>query len=247
MNEIELLKAVIGYTRIGFRDGCSHLHLQETMSFCSLFSDLSSPHLLVACAGIASLQGAIFPEEWSDIQNAHPKRRREFIAGRRVARQLSQSLGFPDYPLRRSAQRTPLWRHGATGSISHSATICVAAVARKAVIPALGIDIEALGRVKPKLWGLIFTASEQERLYALSTTEARLAATVMFSAKESFYKLQYSITGNWVGFHDVEVRLIDESRCRIAPVSSQPDVWHQPDIHVERVGPDHVATFMQMK
>jgi len=247
MNENELLKAVIGCARTGFRDGCGHLHLQETVNFCSLFSDLSSPHLRVACAGIASLQGVIFPEERLDIQNAHPKRRREFIAGRRMARQLSQSLGFPDYSLRRSAQRTPLWRHGATGSISHSATICAAAVARKAAIPALGIDIEALGRVRPELWGSIFTESEQEFLYALSTIEACLAATVMFSAKESFYKLQYSMTGNWVGFHDVEVKLIDESRCRIAPVSSQADVWHQPDIHVERVGSDHVATLMHMK
>lgn len=223
------------------------MHPQKTVSLRPLFSLISSQKLLVASADIASLQGVIRPDEWLDIQHAHPTRRSEFIAGRRMVRQLSQSLGFPDYALRRSAQRAPLWRHGSTGSISHSATICVAAVAYKAAFPALGIDIETLGRVKPKLWSSIFTVSEQAFLCALGKKEARFAATVMFSAKESFYKLQHSLTGNWVGFQDVEVKLIDDSRCRVLPVSGQPDVWHQPHIHIERVGPDHLATFMHMK
>ena len=52
------------------------------------------------------------------------------------------------------------------------------------------------------------TGDEIEReLAGLNATQRQLRTALIFSAKESFYKLQHPLTGVSLGFHTVEVRI----------------------------------------
>jgi hypothetical protein len=61
-------------------------------------------------------------EERSIVAAAVDSRRREFAAGRILARRLLQSLGF-DGPLKRNSDGTPVWPAGIFRSITHCATL----------------------------------------------------------------------------------------------------------------------------
>ena len=68
---------------------------------------------------------------------------------------------------------------------------------------------------------MICTSAELEWLERQAPEERSLLATLIFSAKEAFYKCQFSLTHGWLGFRDVElkfeadtfaVRLIDPGK-----------------------------------
>jgi 4'-phosphopantetheinyl transferase EntD len=73
-----------------------------------------------------------------------------------------------------------------------------------------------LGRVEPKLWREVFRAEEIDRLNLLSDSQQVEIATAMFSAKEAFYKCQFTLTRRWLEFKDVCVEMgTDSFRIRI--------------------------------
>jgi len=108
-----------------------------------------------------------------------------------------------DASLREAPDRRPHWPDSIAGSITHTDTYCAAAVARRADLAGVGIDAERLGRVEDALLPRICTEDEQARLATLSPSERALAATLIFSAKEAFYKCHVSAGGGLLGFHDV--------------------------------------------
>ena len=79
---------------------------------------------------------------------------------------------------------------------------------------AIGIDAEVVGRVSPDIWPLILIPNELAWLESSPPTEQTDFATLLFSAKESFYKCQYEITGQWLEFKDVEIRVTDDDSGR---------------------------------
>jgi 4'-phosphopantetheinyl transferase EntD len=98
-----------------------------------------------------------------------------------------------------------------TGSITHTSGFCAAVLAPKTQLRAVGIDTEIAGGVKPELWRGICTPEETAWLRSLPQIRQLAAATVIFSAKEAFYKCQFALTGEWLGFHDASVQLPDWS------------------------------------
>jgi 4'-phosphopantetheinyl transferase EntD len=78
-------------------------------------------------------------------------------------------------------------------------------------VSALGVDIERMGRVVPELWPQLMRDEELSRLQTLSARERDVSATLIFSAKEAFYKAQYSLTGTWVDFGDAAIELLIDS------------------------------------
>jgi 4'-phosphopantetheinyl transferase EntD len=148
---------------------------------------------------------ALLPEEQQYLSRAAPKRIHEFAAGRACARAALANLGHAGVALLMSAERVPLWPAGATGSITHTDTFCAAVVAPTRQIRALGLDVEPAQSVKPQLWRRICTAQELAMLQAHDEHSALAAATLIFSAKEAFYKCQYMLTGEWLGFTDINV------------------------------------------
>jgi 4'-phosphopantetheinyl transferase EntD len=131
-------------------------------------------------------------------------RRAEFAAGRTFARRALAALGFTQQPIGSGPGREPLWPRGIVGSITHCDGYCAAAVARSEGDRWLGIDAEP-GRPLPE--GLIYQIASKHEL----ENAARLSESIrnwdrlLFSAKESIYKVWYPIRKTWLDFKDISI------------------------------------------
>ena len=214
------------------------------MTIHPLLTDLAGPDLAIAWAPLEALSGDSHPDEWEDIASAAPNRQKEFAAGRQLVRALSDQLGLPPAPLRRGEDRAPVWPSDRTGSLSHCDTLCVAAVGKRSAIQAIGVDVETIGRVEEKLWPTLFTEKEADYFSSLAAETVALETTLFFSAKEAFYKCQYPLTQEWVGFQDVEITRTDQHALAIAPTRSAAQACHAAPIHTVEIRESHVATVM---
>ena len=214
------------------------------MTIRPLLPDLTGPDLAIAWAPLETLSGDLHPDEWEDIASAAPNRQKEFSAGRTLARALSDQLGLPPAPLRRGEDRSPVWPSDRTGSLSHCDTLCVAAVGKRNAVQSVGVDVETIGRVEQKLWPTVFTEKEADYFSSLASDTVALETTLFFSAKESFYKCQYPLTQEWVGFQDVEITRADSHALAIAPTRGAAQAWHAAPIHTVEISESHVATVM---
>jgi len=147
----------------------------------------------------------LLPAEAQFLGKALRKRAQEFAAGRVCARRLLAEFGIRDFPLAVAEDRQPLWPDGIVGSITHTTGFCAAVVAQKNRLAAIGLDCEIAAGVKPELWSAICTPDESLWLSSLPESERKPAATLIFSAKEAFYKCQYPLTRERLRFHDVSV------------------------------------------
>lgn len=163
----------------------------------------------------------LYPVEHEYIVRAIPKRAAEFAAGRACARAAMSVLGIEPTAIPGGQDRAPLWPEGVVGSITHTDHYCLAVVGESAKFASLGVDVEAAGRLKPDLWRLTLHPDERAALEGMDEAAAQAQATLLFSAKEAFYKCQYALTRGWVGFEDVivsvgpdrfEVTLVNETR-----------------------------------
>ena len=209
-----------------------------------LLPDLTGPDLAIGWAQLEALSGDPHPDEREDIASAAPNRQKEFVAGRQLARALSDQLGLPPAPLRRAEDRAPVWPSDRTGSLSHCDTLCVAAVGKRSAIQSVGVDVETIGRVEQKLWPTLFTEKEADYFNSLAPAVVALETTLFFSAKESFYKCQYPLTQEWVGFQDVEITRTDQHALAIAPTRGAAQACHAAPIHTVEISESHVATVM---
>ena len=148
-----------------------------------------------------------FPEEEALTRDASPARRLEFLAGRACARAALSKLGRNETPILRAKDRQPLWPTGFVGSISHTERLCVAAVARARDCGGLGLDVETDLPVSEQVARVV--CSERELLRCAEHGAPEQLARVVFSAKESVYKLQYPLSGIVLYWRDLEVMLAD--------------------------------------
>ena len=146
-------------------------------------------------------------EERALVGKAAPSRVQEFAAGRLCAGRALADLGFPPAPLLRTTDRRPTWPQGVNGSITHTHGHCAVAVTLASDCIGIGIDAETAGRVGGALERRICTPAEVARLERLNEAGRRQAATLIFSAKEAFYKAQSHLAGAVRGFHDVEIEI----------------------------------------
>jgi 4'-phosphopantetheinyl transferase EntD len=133
------------------------------------------------------------------------KRRREFAAGRLCARRAMGEVGIHDFALRAAQDRQPLWPDSLVGSITHTGGLCVAVVAPKTRLAAVGVDSEVLGGVAPDIWPTVCVPAELAWLESLPAADRAAAVTLVFSVKEAFYKCQYPVTAEWLNFDDLRV------------------------------------------
>ncbi|WP_172387095.1 4'-phosphopantetheinyl transferase [Streptomyces sp. MNP-20] len=141
------------------------------------------------------------------LVGALPARREEFLAGRACAHRALAALGIPDAarrPVLRGPAREPLWPAGVTGSITHRGGYCAAAVAWRHTHAALGIDAELARALPPGVEPKVCTPAERRWLSAQPPGQIPWN-TLLFSAKESFHKAWFALTGQWLGPLDAEV------------------------------------------
>jgi enterobactin synthetase component D len=150
---------------------------------------------------------SLLPEEVACLGRAVPARAREFAAGRQCARSALAQFGIADFPLRAASDRQPLWPRGMTGSITHTAGLCAAVVGERARVGMLGLDSEVVGAIGEELWPAICMPRERAWLDSLPPAERAGGVTLLFSAKESFYKAQYPLLNQSLDFHDLEVEV----------------------------------------
>ncbi len=148
----------------------------------------------------------LLPQEQALVAQAIDRRRRQFATGRLLARRLMASLGMSTpAPLLRGSDGAPRWPVGIVGSISHTNTQVVVAVARHARGRVLGVDVEGDQPLPEELFSQLCLPAELRWLATLRPREAGRWAKLLFSAKECVYKAQYPRTGRRLDFRDVRV------------------------------------------
>ena len=151
----------------------------------------------------------LLPEELHYVARARLKRLQEFAAGRACARRALAELGVHDFAVRAAADRQPIWPAGFVGSITHTTDLCAAVVARRSDVVAVGLDSEVVGAPTPDIWQTICRPEELAWVDSLDAPQRPAAVTLLFSAKEAFYKCQYPLTAEWLDFHDLRIDAAD--------------------------------------
>ncbi|HGM4721903.1 4'-phosphopantetheinyl transferase family protein [Serratia marcescens] len=154
--------------------------------------------------------GFALPEH---LARAVPKRRAEYLAGRVLARQLLEPLGFADFTLARGEDRAPQWPPGIAGALSHNSDTALCAVHRESGLGGVGLDVETLlSDVRAEeLWGAIVSPAERETLLREALPFNELL-TLTFSAKESLFKALYPQVRCYFDFLDAHMVAVDTQR-----------------------------------
>jgi 4'-phosphopantetheinyl transferase EntD len=169
--------------------------------------------------------------ELQSISHCADKRIQDFTRGRACAHRVLSELGIPDFSLLAGEQREPIWPDGITGSITHTAGFAAAVAAPRSGIASVGVDCEIVESVDEELWSRICTPTEQARLARVPLAERGRQAALIFAAKEAFYKCQFPVSREWVGFEDVDIEPTDGAASagsfRILPQKALPvsDCW----------------------
>lgn len=173
------------------------------------------------CAPISPwLQPGVPAQHWGGKE----RRRSEFVAGRASAKSALRQVGWADprsLPPENKAEdgyesalrflpiqsdRSPQWPRGFVGSITHSRDWAWAVAGRADEFKSLGIDTEPV--FEPGVWepirSEIGTAAEWSKLATLRLSDEE-RGTLLFSVKETYFKLWYPICRQFMEFLDVAV------------------------------------------
>ncbi|MDG4793427.1 4'-phosphopantetheinyl transferase superfamily protein [Micromonospora sp. WMMD1082] len=181
--------------------------------------DLLPPAVAVAVAEPADWSGQLLAEEAACLgERAVASRRRDFTAGRVCARRAMAALGLPPVAVPAAADRSPVWPAGTVGTITHTRDYCAAAVAHRDELRSVGMDAEGHKELSAGVRRLICLPEEEAQCARLPP--GIFWPTVIFSAKETVYKVWHPIVGSWLDFHDALVHLDPDAgtfTARIAP------------------------------
>jgi 4'-phosphopantetheinyl transferase EntD len=182
---------------------------------------------------VVTAETTVFPDveelhaaELRQVQGAVAQRVLEFAAGRACARAGLAELGLAYVTLLSGNDRLPIWPPGITGSITHTANYCGAAIVPKSFAQSIGLDAEPNKPLDQDLWSYVCSSTELSWLgnQASSEQDSGRLARLIFSIKEAVFKSQYPLTHRFLDFDDVQVRLDLDSfgfSARIASPESQ--------------------------
>lgn len=146
------------------------------------------PDGVAAASGFAAIEPGAFDyrEEGEPLATAVVARRNEFICGRQCARTALAQVGFTPCALPPDADGLPMWPRGSIASISHSRGLCCAVAAPVGSILSLGLDLEKTTRLSPRAMARVLHPLE---LNAVGGDQ--VIGSLLFSAKEAFFKAQF--------------------------------------------------------
>ena len=144
-----------------------------------------------------------FEIEANYYKNVAPKRKFEFIAGRKCARKALAHFGVPPCPIPIGTNREPIWPPGFVGSITHCEGFIAAAVAKSSDYLSLGIDAEQNRHIPTEIENMILT--EPEMKFIQEQPSGETISLLIFSAKESIYKCTYPLVKQYIDFLDVDI------------------------------------------
>jgi 4'-phosphopantetheinyl transferase EntD len=161
----------------------------------------------VACWLLTSPVPPVPETEALAVKAAVESRKKEFALGRAAAREALRKIGHPPVAIPIGEGRAPVWPAGTIGSIAHTQGIAVAVAGRTRDFLGLGVDLEQTGAVANDLWPDLLVPAEHAFLRSIPPGDRARVATAMFAVKEAFYKFQFPLTREWVGFTDVELTM----------------------------------------
>ena len=188
--------------------------------FKSLIYDLES--IIMTESSIQNIQGELTLEEKQFAADFGHVRQDEFRAGRLLARHALEQFGIESFSILADHNRCPIWPVGIVGSIAHTIDYCLCIVGSDKLYAGIGVDLEIIDRVKSQLWPRICTESELKWIENKDPSLHNDLAALIFSAKEAFYKCQFPLTNQVLGFNDVEISAdLDNQSFYVKPVDSE--------------------------
>lgn len=149
--------------------------------------------------------GNLFQDEVLLSETMPDFRKKEFLAGRILSRIALNHLNISSSSIPHDEHGCSLFPEGSIGSISHSRKIIAVAVASSKKYHGIGIDIEQIGRIKENVFQRIATQKENDMISPISGESQQIQKTIVFSAKEAFYKFQFPLTKQYVNWKDISV------------------------------------------
>ncbi|MFS1525309.1 4'-phosphopantetheinyl transferase family protein [Microbulbifer sp. 2304DJ12-6] len=151
----------------------------------------------------------------SNIAKSVPKRQREYFFGRMAARYALAALDIEQFRVETGKWREPIWPEGTIGSISHNERYAGATVLKATQMKGIGIDIESVLSEKSQL-ALQNTAIFQSEIRYLQDhglmTIPGSVLSIIFSAKESFFKAAFPLVRRYFDFDAVSLVDFDNNR-----------------------------------
>lgn len=146
----------------------------------------------------------LYPEELELCVDFEPKRMLDFCRGRYCAHKCLEMLGYQQ-PVLKSCEGMPLLPYGITGSISHSLNMAGCIMGSKDQYLSIGVDVEAIGRISPELWQVLFTPGEIDCIRRQPIHTWDKMSTLFYTVKEAYYKMQFPITMVGMEYDDLRV------------------------------------------
>jgi 4'-phosphopantetheinyl transferase EntD len=198
----------------------------QPASSCDVFDYLSMPTshgvelpIYLASFDITSFNTELFAMNGiacpAGVARSVHKRQAEFYFGRLVAGKALGELGIVETEVRVGDSREPVWPSGIIGSISHTHALAAAAVMSAGACKGVGIDIEHVvgEKTNAALKATVVSLDELaylESLVGMLSLNALL--TIVFSAKESFFKSAFNEVGRYFDFSAARVAHLDMER-----------------------------------
>jgi len=113
--------------------------------------------------------------------------------------------GVSASPIPSDPDGVPLFPKDLAGSLSHKDALCIAVVARKVEFRSVGVDMERVESLAPDILRR-FIRKDEESFIHNSGLAFPIAATVLWAAKEAFYKCIYPELRVKFGFLDIRVQ-----------------------------------------
>ena len=142
------------------------------------------------------------------VKRSAPKRKAEYLAGRRVALRALNEAGIAVDNIGIGPLREPQWPKGYVGSITHSNGIALAVATLANELRGVGIDLESVAAADAvaAIRQLVLSPTEERALSALASRVGEATAmTIAFSAKESFYKATATTVGRLFDFNALRI------------------------------------------
>lgn len=150
----------------------------------------------------------ITPALPAQLLRAGPKRKAEFLAGRKCAaeaiRRLTGRAFFPGM----GEDRAPIWPEGVVGAISHSSDRAIALAGSGSRFLGIGIDIEKR-LTEEEARDIASQALTAHELHSLGNIVDPFMTGLIFSAKESLFKALYPTVKRLFFFEAAELSAYD--------------------------------------
>ncbi|WP_277212249.1 4'-phosphopantetheinyl transferase family protein [Isoptericola croceus] len=150
------------------------------------------------------VEDGLLPPEPALVAGAVPGRRAQFASARRCARAALEDLGRPAVPILHDGRRRPRWPAGVVGSLTHCAGLAAAVVAPSDACLGVGVDAEPAVPLPDDVVELVLSSAERRRLATWRRSRGP-AETIVFSAKESAFKIFSPSTDGWLDPDQVDV------------------------------------------